>query len=77
MGSPIVQCNFFEYNLCLDSKLSGFLIILRNVNMLPFTNKQTHKWVLAIEMASNSNLKSSFPVLSPTYPDQNKGVLTK
>ena len=36
-----------------------------------------HKWVLAIVMASNSNLKSSFPVLSPTYPDKNRGVLTK
>lgn len=41
LGSITVRCNFFEYNFCLDSKLSGFLIILRNVNILPFTNKHT------------------------------------
>lgn len=41
IGTFAAQFNPFEYNFCLDFQLSGFLIILRSVNILPFTNKHT------------------------------------
>lgn len=39
IGTFTAQCDPFQYNFCLDFQLSGFLIILRSVNTLPFTNK--------------------------------------
>lgn len=44
----VVQCNVFQYNVCLNFQLSGFLIIMCNVTMLPFTNKHK-KWAFATE----------------------------